>query len=372
MLIRGTNIHVGNGEVLTDHDILVEDGLITRIDKNIEYTGDTIIQGEHVFPGFIDPISSYGSIDLSFYTKDNNETSNPINPDLEIKYSFNPAEIKIEELNKVGITSIGGSPGNLNVIGGDISVFNTNGISLTDFTVRENVGLKGAVTEVVKSYYKNKKTFPMTRMGIFKALEDWKRETEEKKDETSISYKVLAGEKPFFVHANTETEIKALLNFFKDTKVKLVLIGAYDFHKCVEDIIAYKDIAVVIGEQTNLNIAGYHGTDLSKVNDLLKEDILVSLTLSGEYAPEGRVKYLWNAIEFFKAGVASEDVIKCMTSNPAKILGVDDKIGRLEEGKSADLVVYDKNPIEFYDSNIEYTIIKGNIVSEGGLSDATY
>ena len=64
-----------------------------------------------VFPGFIDPVSSYGCMDITFSIKDHNETSKPITPEANIKYAFNHDEILLEELNKVGITAIGAAPG---------------------------------------------------------------------------------------------------------------------------------------------------------------------------------------------------------------------------------------------------------------------
>ena len=371
MLLRDGIIHIGNGQVLEGYDILIADSKIVKVDKNISADNVEIIeiQGMHVFPGFIDPLSSYGSMDLTFSMKDNNEDTDPIQKDLEIKYAFNPAEIKLEGLETVGITNIGASPGNYNIIGGNISLYNTYEEEFRRFLVREDLGLKGAASEVVKDIFKEKNQV-MTKMGLFKRLEDWLEES--KKEEGSLSKKVVEGEKPLFIHANTEMEINSVLNVFKDTKVRLVLLGAYEFHKCLKAIKDYGNIGLIIGEQTNLTIRGYYETQLEKARELTSEGIPVSLTLTGEYGPEGKVKYLWNAIEFYKRGLASEEVISYMTLNPAKMLGVDDILGTIEDGKLANMVVYENNPIETYDSRCKKTIINGKIVYQGGFDNATY
>ena len=77
----------------------------------------------------------------------------------------------------------------------------------------------------------------------------------------------------------------------------------------------------------------------------------------------GKETLLWNAIMFYKNGLASEKVLKMITYNPAKILGVDDKVGSIEVGKDADIVVWSNNPIETYNSRAEAVFINGeNII----------
>ena len=117
-------------------------------------------------------------------------------PDLEIKYSFNPYEIIMEELYKTGITAVGASPGNLNVIGGDISCYNTYQEEVRDYLIKDGVGLKGCVTDTVKRHFKGLNKLPTTKMGIFKLLGDW---IEENKESDSISGEVIRGSKPFFL-----------------------------------------------------------------------------------------------------------------------------------------------------------------------------
>lgn len=376
MLIKNGTIHVGNGEVLKNKDILVSDGIIERIEENINCQEDYIIDagGKEIFPGFIDPVSSIGSMDLTFRIHDQDENSDPITPHAKIKYSFNHSEVMMEELYKVGITTIGAAPGNANIIGGQMAVYKTWGVNSNRMLVTEPVGLKGSVAYMVKDAYGKRDVFPKTKMGIFDGLNntlmevknglctgtDWKEN-----EKRSIIKKVLEREIPLFVTANTAAEIEALVNIAGEYEINLVICGAYQADRCIEAIKNIK-ASIIIGEQILYTAKNYNNTDLSKIAQYQKDGGVVSITLTGDYGPVGRVKYLWNAMELYKSGTDSEEVVKMMTSNPAKLLGIGDRLGTIDEGKEADIVIYTKNPIEFYNANVSHTIIGGKLVYQGG------
>lgn len=358
MIIKNGKIHIGNGNVLENHDILISDGIIKKVGEDLDSNGEEVIdaEGKEVFPGFIDPVSSYGCMDVTFNPKDHDELSNPITPDAKIKYAFNHSEILTEELYKVGITSIGAGPGDINIIGGQMAVYKTWGLNSQKMLVKEPVGLKGAVTHSVKEIYGKRNTLPMTRMGIFGELESFLDKEDWDKD------------MPLFMMANTISEINSLVNIVEKHDIELVICGAYQADRSIEYIKNSK-ASIIVGEQTNLTAKNYNNTDLYKIAQLEEDGHLISFTLTSGNTPSGKVAYLWNAIEFYKAGVESEDVVKMMTINPAKILGVDDVLGSIEEGKQADIVIYSNNPIEYYNSKVAYTIIDGELVYQEGSNE---
>lgn len=375
MIIKNGRIHVGNGKVLEEHDILIKDGVIERIGKNLSVEGVDVIDGKNteIFPGFIDPVSSYGCMDTSYDPKDHDEISNPITPDAKIRYAFDFSEILYEELYKVGITTIGAAPGDKNIIGGQMAVYKTWGKNSGQMLVREPVGLKGSVTHSVKEVYGKRNTLPMTRMGIFSELERFldenRRKSEDKDvDRDNIVQRVLRGEIPLFITAITESEINALINVVKEYDINLIISGGYQADRCVEDI-RDRNISIVLGEQTDLTVKNYNDTDLYKIGKLQENGNLVSFSLTSGNGPEGKIKYLWNGMEFHKAGIESEEVVKMMTLNPAKLLGIEDILGTIEEGKIADIVIYSNNPIEYYNSKVLYTIVNGELVYQERSED---
>lgn len=363
MIIKNGNIHVGNGQVLNGYDILIEGKIIKEIDKNIERDDEIIIDGggKEIFPGFIDPGTSLGSMDISFSIKDHNERSNPIMPEAQIKYSFNHREIELEELYKVGITTIGASPGNDNIIGGQMAAYKTWGKNSETMLVKEPVGLKASVINNVKELYGKRNQLPMTKMAIFSKLEEFLKGNLDLNDNgKKILNNVLKRETPLFIAANTEMEINSVINIINKFNIKLVLVGAYQGDRCIENIIDSK-ASLVLGEQIYLTEKNYNETDLIKFSELKQNNIPISYSLSGKYGPSGKVKYLWNAIEFLKVGMSSEEIVEMMTLNPSKILGIDDILGSIEKGKNADIVIYTKNPIEYYDAQLTNTIINGEM-----------
>lgn len=367
MIIKNGNIHVGNGVILENTDILIENGIIKQIGKDIREENQKIInaKNQEVFPGFIDPVSSFGCMDISFNMKDHNEISNPITPESKIKYSFNHREIELEELYKVGITTIGASPGNTNIIGGQMAAYKTWGKNSNTMLIKDPVGMKGSIINSVKEQYGKRNVSPMTRMGIFSKLEEFlnnKIELDEKNKQ--IINNILKGELPLFITANKADEINALINLVNKFNIKLTIVGGYQADRCIQGI-KDSNTSIVLGEQIYLTERRYNETDLYKIAELQGSENLVSFSLTSTYSTGGKVKYLWNAIEFFKSGVDKEDIIKMMTLNPAKLLGIDDILGSIEEGKHADIVIYDKNPIEFYDSRVTNTIIYGKIAYGG-------
>lgn len=369
LLIKNGNIHIGNGTILNEHDILIDKKKILEIGKGIKREGSKIIEakGKEIFPGFIDPVSHIGVLDNGATHSDNEESSSVKTIEMNIKYAFNPVDMELEELYKVGITSVGITPGNTNVINGTTAVVKTKGKSLTKMLVKENVALKCSVTNLVKKTYGEKNIFPKTKMGIFNILEEMlkNKDTNIKKEEKDIVDKVLNKEMPVFVTANTKQEIDATIKIAEKYNINYTICNGYQFGESM-DAILKSNANFIIGEQILLSKGNYNKVALDKVNKLLEENKIISFTMTPESYGAGREKYLWNAIEIYKAGVKSEDVLQMMTLQAAKILGVEDKIGSVEVGKDADLVVYSNNPIECYRSRVIYTIIDGEIIYNEG------
>lgn len=367
LLIKNGTVHVGNGDLYDNCDVLIKGGKIISVERDIICEEAEIIDayGMDVFPGFIDPLNSTGSQDKTFSIKDTNETSSPVTLNADIKYAFNPDEVMMEELYKVGITSIGAAPGSSNVISGKMAAFRTYGYNINKMLIKEYVGLKGSVSKSVKETYGKRKVMPMTKMGIFSMLQNTLRNDIEGA-EKEVMDKVLNKQVPLFITANTKAEIDALINIVKDYDIKLVICNAYQAERCI-DSIKQINASVIMGEQVYLSKNVYNNIDLSKLVDMKTGNNQISFTVTGDYGPSGKVKYLWNVARLYQAGIDSEEVVKMMTLYPAQMLGIDETVGTIEVEKDADIAIYSNNPIKYYDAKNKYTIIQGKIVyKEGG------
>lgn len=382
LLIKNATVHVGNGEVLKDYDILIKDGLIEKVEKDINEKNSTIVDasGKEVFPGFIEPMTCMGCLDFSSNFSDNQERTNPVTPEMNIKYAFNPEEIKLQTLYERGVTSIGAMPGNSNIVNGQMAVFKTYGTTVNEMLVKEFAGLKCSVTKNIKQTYGSKDVFPQTKMGIFSELKKIFRETQEymkkekegtlkeddKNEKNEIFKKILTKEMPMFVTADTKQEIDALLNITKDYDIDLVIFSGFQADRCIQGIKSNK-VSLILGNLLDLSNQIYNGTELSKLKELIDDGILIGLSSASSTSSGERDTFLWNAIEFYKAGIDSEKIIEMITLNHAKMLGVSDKIGSIEVGKEADIVIYTNNPVEYYNSKVTHAIIGGDIVyTDGG------
>ncbi len=369
ILIKNGNVHVGNGDVLANHDILVENNIIKKVGQNLQCNGIEVVDvtGKEVFPGFIDPISAIGAMGIPTSYMDNSEATSPLTPEMNIRYSVDPDKISMQKFYLSGITTIGLAPSNSNVLGGQIAVFKTPAFKYGERYLREKVALKGSVTNSVRDAYGKKDMLPKTKMGVFNILESALKGlsiTDEKDydDKQKVIKKVLDGQMPLFIAATTKQDMESIVHLFKNyEKVKYYITDAFEYDRCV-DSLATNAQGVIFGNVNNLSATGRYSVDLSKVQTLLDNNRLVSFTTTANGYSEGREVYIWDAIEMYKAGIDAEDIVKMMTINPAKMLQVEDVIGSIEEGKHADLVVYSNNPIKTYDARVEKCFVNGRSV----------
>jgi imidazolonepropionase-like amidohydrolase len=374
IVIKGGNLHLNTGEV-KKADILIEGANIKKIGKDIDTGSAQSIDaaGKEVFAGFIEPCTGLGLRDYTNLMQlDNNEISDPCAPHLNVKYSLDLREILRQQYHYTGITSFGASPGANNVISGQMGVYHTAGTSIKEMCLKEFAAVKGDFTMDVKRTYGMRGLPPMTKMSMAWMLKDALRAAKDYIESGEAPYnpkneslaKVLKGEVPLFVNAASATEIKSVIEITAEFDLPLVLSGVYQVKECVDEIIE-KKIPVVLGQPHIMGFPAPYGTDYTAVSDLLAEGIPVGLTSGGDSVLGGREVLLWSAFKLRQEGFASSDVEKMISYNNAVILGVEGLTGALEEGKLADIVVYDGHPLETFESRVAWQFVAGTVVHEG-------
>lgn len=368
-LIKNGTIHIGDGTILESTDILIEGTKIIEIGVNIKREDSKVIDANnlHVFPGFIDPHSSIGALGMPTRYPDNKEATNPINPEMNVRYSIDPDEVNNQEFYKSGITSLGISPDNSNIIGGQITVFKTAPMKMKDRILAEKTALKCSVSQQVKEEYGKRKILPMTRMGIFHLLEETLRKAKSNKsDKLSKSDEIISsafdkGELPVFCAACTKGEITGLLHILSNKNICLNIVDAFGFSDCIEEI-KQSSANIILGNINYMSQLEKHSMDLSKVNELIENGNLIAFSNTNGGNSEGREVFLWNGIEVYRKGVEAEEVVKMMCINPAKMLGVDDRIGSIEVGKDADISIFTDHPVSSYKAKVVKSIVNGEVI----------
>ena len=345
ILLKNGCVHNGRGQVSTT-DLLIDGGKIVKIGEHLEASGADVIDaaGMHVFPGFIDPLSDWGILgpgrEIRGNANDNDERSDVFTPQLDVKYAFNGRGITRQQIYAFGITAVGVAPSNNNVFGGQMAAFEVHGVNPMKMLIREKVGMKASVTEAVKEAYGSRNLAPMTKMGIFAMLKeklaaakDYHPEEEKvERDEKLAALKqVVDKQMPLFVSCNTPAEIRSVLRAVADYDLDLVFCGGFGVDGSLQEL-AEKRCGLIVANPANGFNKYTRNTDYAGIAQLAKQGATVAFS-AADNGFGGREDLLWSALEMQKAIHDSETVLTMLTYNAAKLLGIEQLTGSLEEGK---------------------------------------
>ena len=389
--IKGATIWCPVQGTIENGTILFDETGIKAIGSDVDIPSDAEIidaSGKYVTPGFIDAHTHQGLFDgtIGWAGADGNEAVNPITPELRGLDSFNPFDPALKEVVKGGVTCINTGPGSANVIGGQAFVIKPNGSGIVDeMIVLAPSGLKVAFGENPKRVHGNEKRSPSTRMGVAALLRktltngenylsEWtaygeKAREAKKKGEAppappkrdiamEIIAKVLKKEIPIHAHAHRADDIATAIRIAKEFDVRLVIIHCTEGHK-IADHIAKSEVPAVVGP-TILWVSKPETRERSfqTAVDLVRAGVKVALQ-TDSLTPMLHFHLLPMYVK--KHGLTDEEALRCVTINPAEILGIDDRVGSLEKGKDADIVVWSGDPLDFY-SAPEQVFINGRPV----------
>lgn len=366
-IIKNGRIHIGNGTVLEHGDILIRGTKIEKVAENIEEQEAEIIDasGKEVFPGFIDPQSAIGAMGIPSRVVDTDETYQPVTAELNIKYSIDPDEVNEQEFYKSGITTIGCTPRNYNIFGGQVAAFKTAPQKMAMRLVKEHAALKGSVEAGVKQVYGGRKQMPMTRMGILQMFQNTisdARRAEEKSNDQKVICEVFDQKTmPIFIAAETKGEMDSLLHILKEEQVEKVIVDGFCFGDCVEEMKA-QNVGLILGNVNAMSQIKKHDMKMEKLVELAENGNLIAFTNTCGGNSEGREVFIWSAIETYRAGVDAEKVVEMMTLSPAKMLGIADRVGTIEAGKDADISIFSGHPVTTYAAKVERSIVNGEVI----------
>lgn len=377
---NGTIDTVTNG--IIEADVLVKNGKIMEIGKNIVTPLDAEIidaKGKFIYPGFIDAHTHMGLWEdgMGFEGADGNEETDPITPQLNPIDGINPMDNTFKEAVQGGITSVCTTPGSANVMGGQCIAIKTHGRRIDTMIIKNPVASKIAFGENPKSCYGKDEKTPQTRMAIASLLRENLKKAEEYLEEMELYMEheehdkpeydirmesllpVLKGEIPFKVHAHRADDIFTAIRVAKEFDIKLTLDHCTEGHLIVEELVE-EGYPVIVGpslsERSKIEL---RNLTFDTAGILSNAGLNVSLMTDHPVIP---VQYLPMCAGIaVKHGMKKEKAIESITINPAKALGIEDRVGSIEVGKDADIVIWDGCPLEIQ-SNVLYTIINGKTV----------
>jgi len=385
-VIKADIIFTATDGIIEDGMILVEDGKIARVGKDFPVPkGTKFISAPVVIPGLIDIHSHLGvySIPLVEENSDGNEMTNPITPQVRALDSFNFDDPAIKAGLAGGVTTIVSRPGSGNVIGGVSVAVKLKDAPPDEMVLKEVVDLKMAIEGNPVGIYGRKNQMPATLMAVYhlaeKAFLDaqdymktWEKYEKDKKDGKEVTppkrdlgkdmlVKVLKREIPVHIHCATASEIVSCIRLADQFNFKLSLGHCYWAHLIVDDLADRKDVHFNTGPP--MFFTYYNDMLRFKNNPAILANAGLKVSLQTDALGGGQQNLLHLAALCYRYGMKEEEALKAITIREAEAIDLDQRIGSIEKGKDADLVLLDGHPFEIATS-IQKVIIDGKIEYE--------
>lgn len=388
LAVRAETVYTMAGEPITDGMVLIEDGEIRQVGPTSRVRvpdGVETVIGKVVTPGLIDTHSTVGfsGIYNVDHDQDQLDTSDPIQPELRAVDAYNAREELVAYLRELGVTTVhtGHGPGAL--VSGQTMIVKTAGDTVEEAVVEPRAMVAMTLGPEVGRAFDDKpgtrsKGVAMLRQELIKAQEyarkgegggdgdDGEDGNDGKPGSRDLGLETLAqvlrGELPALVTAQRHNDILDALRLQREFGFEMVLDGAAEAYLVLD---AIRDAGVpVLVHPPKARLGGATQNASLETPAKLQEAGIPFAFQSGyeAYVPKTRV-ILFEAAIAAANGLSFEDTLAALTIEPAKILGLDNRVGSLEEGKDADLAIFDGDPFE-YTSHVCAVVIDGRLVSE--------
>jgi len=383
MIIRNGTVYDAVHEKPYVADIVVRGGKIASIGETMaaeenEHVIDAA--GMRVYPGLVE---AHCHVGLHVYGLpgadcDVNERNDITSAHLRAIDGFNPFDPGLRKALEAGITTIGTGPGSASVVGGTFMAVKTRGTCVDDMLVKNNVAMKCALGENPKNCYGGK--CDSTRMSTAAKLRELLFAAKEYSDECleaianapegekpkmpkhnmklAAMRPVMEGEIPLKIHAHRADDICTAIRIAKEFGVKLTIEHCTEGHLIVNEL-ARAGVPVAVGpSMTNASKIELANKSFETPGILARAGVQVSIITD---APVIVQEYLPLCAGLaVKAGMDPFAALQAITIHPAKHLGIEDRVGSIEVGKDADLVITDGD-IMVSDTKVMSVIMDGEI-----------
>ncbi|HXY24578.1 MAG TPA: amidohydrolase family protein [Candidatus Acidoferrum sp.] len=383
------------GSPIEDCTIVIRDGKIAAVGAMVEVPqGAQVIdaKGLQVYPGFFDSITQMGLSEISAVgaTVDSSETGN-YNPDVVAATAVSPSSEHIPVTRASGITEVMAVPasggmdffGGRGILGGQASAIHLAGWTVDEMLLKKSAAMvlnwPQIETETFdfSTFSRKEKPYTEAKQEYDKQvneLTDWldrARHYSQAMEKGSIAKydrdlklealaPVLRGEMPLLVFADRSRDIRNAVEFCDKQKLKIILAGGSEAYK-VKDLLRSKDIPVILRPMLSLPDEEDDPYDrlLSQPAELAAAGVKFAIA-SFDNSFSRRLGQ--NAANAVAHGLAYDEALRAVTINPAQIFGLGSQIGTLEQGKLANLIVTNGDPLELT-TDVKYLFVKGQLTS---------
>lgn len=379
LLIKNGYIKPMAGKDIENGCILIDDnGKIAQVGVNLTSpVGAQIIDagGRLVTPGCVDAHSHIGMWNecMNWEGADGNESSDPLTPQLRAIDSINPIDEAFPNAVRGGVTAACTGPGSANVVGGTFAAIKLYGKRIDNMIIKSPAAMKCAFGENPKGVYGKNGKAPKTRMATAALLRELlfraKRYCEDKENGKNPAFDmkleammpVMQGEIPLKAHAHRADDILTSIRIAKEFGVRLTLDHCTDGALIADELAKEGYPAFVgptpFGRKSKIELSN---KSLETVSVLHDAGVTVSIITDSPVITQENLPLC--AAMAVTAGLDVEAAWRAITINPATSLGIGDRIGSLEKGKDADVVIWTADPMTTVGAQAYITLIDGQVV----------
>lgn len=379
--IVGATAHIGNGQVIANSLIIFEDGKLTQVmdatTTKMQYRGKIInAEGKHVYPGFIAPNTTLGLVEIDAVRQSDDEDEiGEMLPHIRSLVAYNAESQIVESMRPNGVLTAQIVPRG-GTISGTSSIVQLDAWNWEDAVIKENDGLFINWPHGFSRNWRDgdrlmkpNEDYKADVMKLSQFFNNAKAYLDGKKSLANLPFDametVFTGEKRVFIEVDGEKEILDVIQFKKDQNIKnLVIIGGYGALDVADELKANNIAVLAERPHSNPDMAedDYdYPYKLAKL--LLDKGLLVGLQSEGQMERMNTRNLPFYAGTVASEGIDKEEALKLVTSNNAKILGIDDMLGTLEKGKVATLFISEGDALDMRTNIISHAFIQGREVS---------
>jgi len=387
LIIKGRRVYTGTRGIIEDGMVLVTRGKIVRVGKDFPVDpGARLLQAETVMPGLVDIHSHAGVFTLPLVpeTMDGNETTNPVTPELRALDGLNFSDPDLLAGLAGGVTTIVVRPGSANVIGGTSAAIKLKHASPEELILKEPCDLKMTIEYNPVVFYGKRGRSPSTLMTVYHlarqafvqareyelAWKDYEKRRSAGEDIVAPRKDLgkenlllaLRREIPVHVHVCTAAEIMSAIRLADEFHLTLSLAHAPYAYLVVDELASRPDVHINVGPTTLIT----YYQDRLKLKNVAAILAEAGLPVSLEADTVGRWQgnLLYFASVCVRYGMKPDDALKAVTIRGAEGVDLEGRIGSIEAGKDADLVLLNGDPFELTTS-VEATIVDGRVEFQG-------
>jgi len=363
--ITGGYVVPVSADPIQNATVLLRGGKIEAVGAKVKIPRRTRVldaTGRWVLPGFVEAHAHLGVHEEAegWAGQDTNEMTDPNGARLRALDAINPDDEGFRDALSGGVTTAVIKPGSGNPIGGQTVALKCWGRIVDEMLLKEPVSVKSALGENPKRVYGEQKKLPSTRLGVaavirdaFTKAEDYraKRATAQQKKEPfdrdptcEILVRVLDGELPWCQHVHRADDVATAIRLADEFGYRLVINHGTEGY-LIADLIAAKNIPVIIGPLfTSRSKVELRQRSLRNPGLLARAGVQIAITTDHPVVP---IHFLVHqATLAVKEGLDREEALRSLTINPARMLGLDDRVGSLTAGLDADVVIWSGDPLE--------------------------